>query len=237
MSEGGRRHAFMFHFVAQRVLLDACSKAITAGAMQHLSLDACRYAFLSRALSICCDQTRRQLDNELLEAGGTVEIRTGFVLDQGAEADLDLIKGFDLWLSHSGAGADGIAVGNGVVKVKHFTEFADADNACSGHHAAARRLIEEHQVGVVDVTDLGCLAEWERRNPIACISHVSCFLHIYHRCPITSVHHLLGDLESNEVTRSAPPHQHLCMLPRSISLSSRNTHARPTCPKRITRRA
>lgn len=88
-----------------------------------------------------------QEKNDALQAGGTVEVRTGFVLDEGSETGAD--KGFELWLEHSGAGGDGIPVGNGVVRVKHFTLYAAKDADCTNHYNAARTLLDVHEVGRV----------------------------------------------------------------------------------------
>ena len=79
----------------------------------------------------------------MLQQGETVEIKTGFVLLEGSETEQRLHDGFLMWLEFSGAGGDGIPVGNGFVTVSHSTEYAEKDGNCEGYHAAARRLIEQ----------------------------------------------------------------------------------------------
>ena len=82
----------------------------------------------------------------MIDEGQTVEIRTGFVLLEGSRAEQRLHDGFFIWLELSGAGGAGIPVGNGFVKVQHYTEYAEEDDNCEGYLAAAQRLIDR-QVG------------------------------------------------------------------------------------------
>ena len=72
-----------------------------------------------------------------------MEIKTGFVLLEGSQAERRLHDGFLMWLEYSGAGGAGIPVADGFVKVGHSTEYAKKDENCESYHAAARRLIEQ----------------------------------------------------------------------------------------------
>ena len=78
-----------------------------------------------------------------IKQGETVEVKTGFVLLEGSQAEQRLHDGFSLWLEFSGAGGAGIPVGNGLVTVEHYTEYAVEDEECESYHAAARRLIDQ----------------------------------------------------------------------------------------------
>ena len=78
-----------------------------------------------------------------IKEGETVEIKTGFVLLEGSQAEQRLHDGFVMWLEFSGAGGAGIPVGNGSVKVEHSTEYAEKEVNCESYHAAARRLIDQ----------------------------------------------------------------------------------------------
>ena len=82
-----------------------------------------------------------ELDN--IQEGETAEVKTGFVLLEGSQAEQRLHDGFLMWLEFSGAGGAGIPVGNGLVKVEHSTEYAEKDANCESYHAAAQRLIDQ----------------------------------------------------------------------------------------------
>ena len=92
-----------------------------------------------------------QLLDKALEAGGTVEYRTGFILP---DPKVNMVSsaaeiGWEAWLRQSNATTTGFPVGNGFVKIKHTTIVvpSGALATCDEYEAAARRLVDEFQVG------------------------------------------------------------------------------------------
>ena len=91
-------------------------------------------------------QSERSVDDDTLEAGGTVKLRTGFVLEAGSSYDQGQLDGFMAWLKHSGAQGAGIPVGNGRITFNHTTVYATYAPGCKDYLEAASRLITDHQV-------------------------------------------------------------------------------------------
>ena len=93
-------------------------------------------------------QSERSADDDKLRSGGTVELRTGFVLERGKVYDQGMLNGFTAWLEYSGVQESGIPVGNGRVVVNHRTEYATYAGSCTTYLEAAERLIREHKASL-----------------------------------------------------------------------------------------